>query len=159
MGGHGSDLPVRIEGDQRTISLDARVLVDIARRVILTVTRDHIAEGRRPDGGPQRPLSAARAAAPGRAGPHRGYKTGHLADELRAKPIKGDHNAASSEVLPPTDRNVFVALEAKRGVRYLGIGAEARAKIGEAVTARLAAMLSGEVSTAKQGEPTAKDEA
>lgn len=150
---------MRVEGDPLVVDLDARVLVDVARRVVLEETRAAIVGGRRPDGGPQRPLSAARAEQDGRVSRFRGFATGHLADELRATPIKGDHNSASSTIHPPTDRNVFIATEARRGVRYLGLGGEMKAAIAEGVKARLAEMLAGGFLEAVQGEPRARDKA
>lgn len=158
-GPRGEAAGVSLEVDRPLVVLfDSRAVVDLARRAVLAESRDQIYEGRRPDGGPQRPLSAARSAEPGRVSQVRGVKTGHFADELRATPIKGDAAKAESTVLPPTDRNVFVATEAKRGVRYLGLGPRAAAAAERAVAEGLTAMLEGRRVEAEQGEPAAKDE-
>lgn len=149
---------VRLTGEPLVIDLDARAIVDFARREILEAASENIAEGRRPDGGPQRPLSNRAKADPRRVSEHRGYRTGHLADNLRASPIKGDSQRASSSVLPPTDRNVFVATEAERGVTYLAISGEISRRVDAAISAGVAAMLEGRAVEAEQGEPTAREE-
>jgi hypothetical protein len=140
------------------IDIDARAIVDVARRTILAETSENIREGRRPDGGPQRPLSKRAAADPSRESPHRGFKSGHMADELRASPIKGTSAQAESTVLPPTDRNVFIATEAQRGVRYLGIGPAIAAAVDQAVAEAVGAMMEGRKVEAEQGEPTGDEE-
>lgn len=154
----GAKAGVTLDGDPLTILLDARALVDAARRAVLATTADQIREGRRPDGGPQRPLSRYAAADPKRLSQHRGYRTGHLADELRATPIRGDAGKAESTVLPPTDRNVFVATEKARGVTYLAIGPEVAAAVDKATSEAAAAMLAGRKVEAEQGEPKAREE-
>jgi hypothetical protein len=153
-----SDSPVKLEGDPLIVDIDARAIVDVARRVVLRETRENIAEGKRPDGGPQRPLSKRHEADPNRVSPHRGYRTGVLADELRSSPIKGDTSRASARVLPPTSRNVFIAMEAKRGVEYLGMSPAIDAEVIKAVDQAIEDMLDGLKVVAEQGEPTAKEE-
>lgn len=147
-----------IESEPLVVDLDARTLVDVARRAILGATSENIREGRRPDGGPQRPLSKRTAADPNRESPHRGYRTGHLADDVRATPIKGSSSQAESTVLPPTDRNVFLATEKARGVRYLGIGPAIAAAVEQATAEAVAAMLAGRKVEAEQGEPKGDEE-
>jgi hypothetical protein len=113
-GPNGERAGASLEVDRDLVVLfDSRALVDLARRAILAQTRDQIYEGRTPQGGPQRPLSQARQAEP-RVSQVRGVKTGHFADQLRASPIKGDAARAESVIMPPTDRNVFVATELSR---------------------------------------------
>ncbi|WP_434418891.1 hypothetical protein [Nannocystis pusilla] len=140
------------------VQIDARVLVDVARRAILAATRDQLYAGKRPDGGPQRPLGARHAADPRRVSDKRGVRTGHMADELRATPIKGDTGRAESSIAAPPDRNVLVATEAKRGVRYLGIGPAHAAAAERAMAEAMAAMIEGRKVEPEQGEPTAKEE-
>lgn len=140
------------------IDVDARAIVDVARRTILGATSENIRSGRRPDGGPQRPLSKRAAADPTRESPHRGFKSGHMADELRATPIKGSSSQAESTIAVPTDRNVFIATEAARGVRYLGIGPAIAAAVDQAVAETVSAMMEGRKVEAEQGEPKGAEE-
>lgn len=157
--GPGStDSPVKLEGEAHIVNFDARALVDVARRAALRVSRENIMEGRTPDGGRQKPLSKEAAAKPGRMSEHRGYATGHMADNLRSSPIKGTTARAEASVMVPTDRNVFVAQEGKRGVEYLGFGPEVDAAIVEAVDEYIELILDGLKVEAEQGEPRAKDE-
>lgn len=81
-----------------------------------------------------------------------------MADELRATPIRGDAGQATSTVQVPADRNVFVATEAQRGVRYLGIGAALATAVETATAEAVAAMLAGRAVTAEQGEPKGREE-
>lgn len=154
----GQRAGVVLESEPLVIDLDARALVDVARRTILGETSENIREGRRPDGGPQRPLSRRAAADPKRESPHRGFRTGHMADELRASPIRGDSARAESTVLPPTDRNVFVATEAQRGVKYLGIGPTIAAAVDQALAETVHAMVDGRQVEAEQGQPRGAEE-
>lgn len=140
------------------IDVDARAIVDVARRAILGETSENIRQGRRPDGGPQRPLSKRTAADPKRESPHRGFRTGHMADELRATPIKGSSASAESTVAVPTDRNVFIATEAQRGVRYLGVDGPVAAAVDRAVAEAVGAMVEGRKVEAEQGETKGAEE-
>lgn len=151
------DGPVQVVGDL-VIDFDARALVDVGRRAILAELRDQIMEGIAPDGSPQPPLSR-RAALQPRDSPHRGFKTGELADGLRATPIRGNADAASSRILPPTNRNVVLAKEAERGHTYLEMGPRTEAAAMRAVGEAIDAMLDGRKVEAEQGEPRAEDEA
>jgi hypothetical protein len=158
-GPNGEQAGAMLQVDQDLVILfDSRALVDVVRRAVLAQTRDQIYEGRTPQGGPQRPLSHARQVEP-RVSQVRGVKTGHFADELRASPIKGNAARAESTIMPPTDRNVFVAMELKRGVKYLGLGPEHAAAAEKAMAEAMRAMLEGRKVEAEQGEPVAKDEA
>lgn len=150
------DGPVRMEGDL-VIDFDARALVDVGRRAILAELREQIMDGIAPDGSPQPPLSR-RAALQPRESQHRGFKTGELADGLRATPIKGDADAASSKILPPTNRNVVLAKELERGHTYLEMGPRTEAAAMRAIEEAMDAMLDGRKVEAEQGEPLAKDE-
>lgn len=140
------------------VLIDSRTLVDVARRAILVEARDQILDGRRPDGGPQRPVSAATAAQPGRVSDKRGVASGHMADELRATPIVGDTRKAHSYIWVPPNRNVFVATEAKRGVRYLAIGPRHAEAAQRAIDEAVRAALAGRKVDPEQGAPTAAEE-
>ena len=152
-----TDSPVQLEGAPLIVNIDSRALVHAARNAALRVTSDNIAEGKKPDGSAQKPLSKGVAAQPGRAGPVRGYKTGHMADDLFSSPIKGTTAKAEAVIRVPTDRNVFIAQEAKRGIEYIGFGAAVDAAIVQAVDEYLSMMLDGLKVEAEQGEPRAKD--
>lgn len=152
-----ADSPVKLEGSPLIVNVDSRAIVDAARRAALAATRENIADGRKPDGSPQKPLSKEVAAQPGRAGPVRGFKTGHMADNLRSTAIKGTTAKAETTIMVPTDRNVFIAQEAKRGVEYLGFGAAVDAAIVQAVDEYLEHMLDGLKVEVAQGEPRAKE--
>lgn len=103
------------------VDLRADLIVDEITTDLLKHFRKSIMTGQRADGGPQRPLSKGRQNDPGRESTYRGFATGHLADNLRRTTITGSTAAAKSKILPPTDRNVFFATEAKRGVGYLSV--------------------------------------
>ncbi|MCY0992820.1 hypothetical protein OV203_37110 [Nannocystis sp. ILAH1] len=159
VGSGGRAAGVALDVDRELVVLvDARVLVDVARRAVLAEAREQLYAGKRPDGGPQRPLIARHAADPRRVSDKRGVRTGHMADELRATPIKGDTGRAESTIAVPTDRNVFIATEAKRGVRYLGIGPAHAAAAERAMGEAIAAMVAGKRVEPEQGEPVAREE-
>lgn len=147
-----------IETPPLVIDLDSRAIVDVARRKILELTSENIRQGRRPDGGAQRPLSKRAAADPDRESPYRGNRTGHMADEMRSSPIKGTSAAAEATIAVPTDRNVFIAQEKKRGIRYLGIGAAIAQAVDEEVAVAVEAMLEGRKVEAEQGQPRGAEE-
>lgn len=139
------------------VALDVNAILLVARvsDALLEHHRQAIATGQKPEGGPQRPLSQGRREDAGRAGPHRGYATGHLADDLRRSRIAGTAQSASAKILPPTDRNVFIAEEAKRGVGYLstdGIAAEVAKRAAEAATAELASGKPGKVDVGETAD-------
>lgn len=113
------------------VDLRADHIVALMSGVLLAHHHDAIRDGRRPEGGAQRPLSEGRKNDPGRESQNRGYKTGRLAEGLRRTKITGSTASAKARILPPTDRNVFLAEEAKRGVHYLSAEGEA----GEAAAA------------------------
>lgn len=158
LGGAGAgDGPVKISGDVLIVDVDSRALVDVARRAILAELREQILEGVAPDGSPQPPLSR-RAALQPRESPHRGFKTGEMADGLRSSPIKGDAGAASSTILPPTNRNVVLSKELQRGHEYIGLGPRTEAAAMRAIDEAIDAILDGRKVEAEQGEPRAEDE-
>ena len=103
-------------------SFDAGLLVDALRTALLSLYRQGIIEGEKPDGSGAQPQLGARAlAAKGRRGKTRGYKTGFLADNLRASKITGSTTKAQSRIVPPTNRNVYIASELKRGNTFFSV--------------------------------------
>lgn len=159
VGPRGERAGVQLEVDQDLVVLiDSRAIVDVVRRAVLAEAREQIYAGRTPTGGPQRPLSERVAADPRRVSPHRGVRTGHMADELRASPIKGDAARAESVIMVPTDRNVFISTELKRGIKYLGLGPQHLAASERATGEAVRAMVDGRKVEPEQGAPVAKDE-
>ena len=126
------------------VDLRADVLVDAMSRALLQHHRDAILAGQRPDGGgPQAKLGARAAAIAGRLTPHRGARSGHLADELRRTAITGTTASASTRIEPPGDRVVYVRSEAKLG-RELITSRGAAAEVAErAAAAVVEEMLAG----------------
>lgn len=153
-GGSGAEL----RGEPLVISLDAGAIVDSARRAALVVLRECIAEGVDPDGQPQDPLGP-RAAAEPRVSPHRGFKSGRMADGLHSSPIRASGGTASARILGPTDRNVVLAREAQRGHTYIGTGARVAPAIDEAVAEVCGLVVAGRGVQPEQGEPVAAEEA
>lgn len=133
------------------IDLRADALVDAMSRALLVRHRDAIASGQKPEGGPQRPLSEGRRNDADREKPVRGYKTGHLADNLRRSKITGTTAKATAKILPPSDRNVFVALELERGVHYFSVEGEAGEAAGQAARDIVDAMAAGDAVDVKRG--------
>lgn len=108
------------------VNTSADLLVDAATHALLIYYRNAVMAGMKPDGsGPQVKLSQASAADPNRLSSFRGYKTGVLADGIRRTAITGTTTKARAVIMPPTNRNVFVAEEAKRGIFYLRLGGDA----------------------------------
>lgn len=140
------------------INLDPAHLVDAMRRAAIARIREAILAGQRPDGGgAQKALSRRALADPDRDSSYRGYKTGELADGVRATAIKTTGTTARSTVLPPTSRTVYVAGEMQRGVVLItGAGA-----VGEAAAAAAretgAAMARGAKIITAPAEVKAKD--
>ena len=119
----GDEWGTRVHSVGIDLDLDPAIPVDAMSRAILVHLRQSILSGVRPDGkGAQKALGAKAAALPGRQSPHRGYKTGVLADGLRRLRIKTSGSKASTRIVGPTTRNVYLAMEAKRGV-YMITGA------------------------------------
>ena len=121
-------------GSTWSFSLDAGLLVDALSTALLVFFRQGIMSGQKPDGtGGQPPLPEKVAAQKGRKSRFRGYKTGHLADHLRRGRITGSTTKAQSRILPPTNRNGYIAGEAKRGVSFFAVTGAA-AEVIAAVT-------------------------
>lgn len=140
------------------LDLDPAIPVDAMSRAILLHLRESILQGKRPDGkGSQKKLGDKAAAIPGRQSPFRGYRTGVLADGLRRLRIKVTGSKATTRILGPQNRNVYLAQEAKKGVRYItGSGA-----VGEAAKAAalevMKEVLKGKPVKTDPGEETAGD--
>lgn len=129
--GKSGGLTVSLVAKNVTVEIRADALLDAARAELLALYRLWTIQSLRPDtGGPMPPLKKAAAAVEGRKG-GRGYRTGFLADSWRSPKMTGTTAAARARILPPTNRNVFVAEEAKRGVFYLLIGPRHEAVLQE----------------------------
>jgi hypothetical protein len=140
------------------LDLDPAIPVDRMSRAILLHLRESILEGKRPDGkGSQKALGAKAAAIPGRQSPFRGYRTGVLADGLRRLRIKTSGNKATTRILGPTTRNVYLAQEAKKGVRYI-TGAGAVGDVAKAAALEvMKEVLKGKSPKTDKGEEEAGD--
>jgi hypothetical protein len=140
------------------IDLDAAILVEAMADAHLRHTRDSILAGERPDGGgPQDPLRARTLADPDRQSPHRGYKTGTLADEIYRTPIESTGNEASCRILPPRARFAYVGKERKLGrelITVRGAAGEAAAKAAREVAVE---MMTGSTIAKNGGETAAKE--
>lgn len=113
-------------GSTWSFSLDAGLLVDAISTSLLVFFRQGIMAGEKPDGtGSQPALTEKVAAQKDRRSRFRGYRTGFLADNLRRGRITGSTTKASTRILPPTNRNVFVAAEAKRGNSFFSVAGAA----------------------------------
>lgn len=136
-----------------SISVSADVPVDVVSHALLVYWRSTILSGTKPTGqAPQVKLSQATLARGDRLTPYRGAATGHLGDNLRRGQITGTTTRARCAIMPPSDRNVFVALELKRNIRYIGLGGEVDEVIRLAVQSWLVAAVAG---TAREAEPGA----
>lgn len=158
VGPGGGAAGVALEGPALAVELDARVLADGMSRAVLAATSDAIRAGLTPDGARQRPLSKVRAAEAGRESEVRGYRTGHFADELRTGRVVGTATSARVDVMPPVDRNVFVATEAARGIRYLGVGPAAMAAAERAAAELVEAQLEQRKLEPGEGNAVAREE-
>lgn len=138
-------------------SFDAGLLVDSLRSALLSLYRQGILEGEKPDGsGSQPPLSERARAQKGRAGKTRGYKTGYLADNLRASKITGSTTKASSRIVPPTNRNVYIASELKRGNSFFSVSGMAALVIADVTDEFVKLGLQNQNRAADLGEKDSK---
>lgn len=145
-------LTTTFAAESAVINLDAGLIVEIVAGALLVFGRDSILSGKRmEDGKDQRPLGA-QARAESRITQHRGAKSGLLADGLRRSRITGNTTRARCTILPPTTRNVFIALEAKRGISYLGLGEATDAVIALAVQTAIDAAMSARARDPEPGE-------
>lgn len=141
-----------------SLDLDAAILVDHMTRALLTHHREALLAGQRPDGrGPQKPLSQRALDAPGRQSDHRGYRTGVLADGLRRTKIEGDRQNATSRIVPPPNRNVYVATELKNGVSILTLAGKAGEVAREAAGEAVAEITTGRRIRKSKGEVEAEE--
>lgn len=140
------------------LDVDAGAIVDRVRRRLLEHHRESLLTGQRPDGkGPMKPLSQQALNAPNRQSDHRGYRTGVLADGLRATKIEGDRREASCKIQPPTNRNVYVANELKNGVSILTLAGKAGEVAREAAGEAVAEITTGRRLKKNKGEVDAKE--
>lgn len=157
-GNDGDEWGARIVSAGFAVDLDAAILVDAMSRAHLAHTRTAIMSGQRPDGGgPQKALSERALSDPDRDSPHRGFKSGELADGLRRTAIESNGREASCKVLPPTTRNAYVGGEAKRGVELLTLRGAAGVAVQQAATAVTDQMLEGRALDKQHTEVAAKD--
>lgn len=139
----GETMTTSIVSAGLVLDVRADIIVDEVTSKLLKHYRRAIMAGQRAEGGPQRPLSKGRQNDPGRESTFRGFATGHLADNLRRTTITGSTVSAKSKILPPTDRNVFIATEARRGVGYLSVEGVAGEVAREAADAAVEFLTTG----------------
>lgn len=148
---------VRVGSVGFALDLDPAILVDRMTRAVLQHTRDSILEGVRPDGGgPQKELSK-KALSVDRQSPHRGYRTGHLADGIKRSKIKRKGHTASSRIVPPSNRNVYVAEERKRGINLLTLAGASGEAAREAARQAVAEIAEGGKVPVNDREVDAED--
>lgn len=138
-------------------SFDAGLLVDALRTALLSLYREGIRQGEKPDGsGAQPPLTDRAKAQQGRVGKTRGFKSGYLADNLRASKITGSTTKAQSRIVPPTNRNVYIASELKRGNTFFSVSGIAALVIADVTDAFIAGGLVNQNRAADLGERDSK---
>lgn len=146
-----------VSGADWDFSLDAGLLVDALSSALLVHYRQSIMAGERPDGsGAQPPLTEKVAAQRDRRGKVRGFKTGVLADNIRRGKITGSTTKATARILPPTNRNVYIASEAKRGVSFFSVSGTAAVVIAEVTDEFVRGGLVNANRAADRGERDAK---
>lgn len=135
------------------IDLHAGVFAEIVGNALLVFARDSILTGVKMEDGQAQKRLKARAAAEERLTPFRGAKSGVLADGLRRGQVTGSTVRARTVIQPPTNRNVVIAKEAKRGNTYLGLGSATDDVIRLAVQTAIDAALESKLK-APEPEPT-----
>lgn len=142
-----------------TINVTSDTIVDVASHALLVYWRNTILSGTKPDGsGDQVPLSQATIAQVGGGGrltPYRGAATGSMADNLRRSAITGTTTRAKCTIQLPTNRNVFAAQQAAKGIKFIGLGSEADEVIRVAVQQWLSAAIEDKAREARPEELTA----
>lgn len=138
--------------------LDAGLLVDALSVALLTLYRQAVMEGEKPDGsGRQKELSPKVKSQKDRASTNRGYRTGHFADNIRRGKITGSTTKAASRILPPANRNVFVASELKRGIEYFSTQGIAQLVIQDVTSQFIEGGLENANRAADLADASAKD--
>lgn len=127
------------------IDMHAGTLADVVSHALLAHAYGSILTGVRMEDGEQQPPLKSRAAAESRITPHRGAKTGELASKIRRTKMTGTTVRARTTILPPTNRNVYLAAEARRGNTFLGLGEATDEVIREAVQVSIDAALAGKL--------------
>ncbi len=141
------------------INVSADTVADIVSHALLVFWRSTILEGWKPDGsGPQVPLSQATMAQVGGGGrltKYRGAASGFMADTLRRSSITGTTTKARCSIAVDPRRNVFVAQQAAKGVRFTKLGGEVDEVIRQAVQSWLSAAVADQAREANPAELTA----
>jgi hypothetical protein len=128
----------------------------VASHALLVYWRNTILSGSKPDGsGDQVKLSQATMARGDRLTPFRGAASGVLGDGLRRSAITGTTTRAKCTIQPPTNRNVFIAGELRRNIKYLALGGEADEVIRLAVQEWLSAAIESKARDSDKSEKTA----
>lgn len=139
------------------IDTDPAVILDPMTIAHLLHTRTSILEGKRPDtGGDQRPLSRQALAVP-RHSEHRGNRTGYFADHIRRTKIKRSGFEATSSIVPPPNRNVYVADERKHGVNLLTLAGKSGEVVRQAARDAVAKIAQGGKVPTNDREVEAED--
>lgn len=154
----GDEWGTKVHSVGLEIDLDPAIPVHAMRVAIITSIRDSILAGERPDGkGAQKALGAKAAAVPGRQSPYRGYRTGVLADGIRSSRIKTSGTKASTKVMGPQNRNVYLAQEKKKGINYITGAGKVAIAAKEAALQVMKEVLAGQAPKVDRGEEEAGD--
>ena len=138
--------------------LDAGLLVDALSTALLALYRQAVMEGEKPDGsGPQKELTEKVKKQTGRASQYRGYKTGYFADNIRRGKVTGSTTKAQAKILPPTNRNAFIASELKRGIQYFSTQGIAQVVIADVTSQFIEGGLENANRAADLSEASSKD--
>lgn len=139
-------------------NLDAGLLVDGITSALLVFYHDSIKEGSKPDGsGKHVPLTEKVKKDKSRRSQYRGYKTGFFAENIRRNKITGTTVKAQSRIVPPNNRNVFIAQEAKRGNYYFSIKGSASEVIEKATQEFIKGGIKNANRAPELGEKDSKD--
>lgn len=138
-------LTTTIAAEAFEVDLHAGTLADVVSHALLAFGYDSILSGKRMEDGEAQPPLKARAAAAQRITPFRGARTGELAMKLRRTRLTGTTVRAKTTILPPTNRNVYLAQEAKRGNSFIGLGSATDEVIKAAVQVTIDAALQGKL--------------
>ncbi|MEL6706275.1 MAG: hypothetical protein AAFP15_18560 [Bacteroidota bacterium] len=111
-----------LESDGLTVELDVAGTTQRVAEAVAKHHREAIEAGRKPSGGPQRPLGRdqARRAAKGQRNPERGMgKQGRFAASIRTGRKPRGATLATGTVAGDAFFDTFLAQEDRRGVEYL----------------------------------------
>jgi len=119
-------------------NFDAGLLVEHLSASLIAYYSSTVRAGLKPDGMTAQPPLKSQARAQRafdrgfRKSMFRGYRTGEFAANIRRTAITGSTVRASTRILAPTNRNVFIAQEAKHRIQYFGVLGKAAEVIKEA---------------------------